>query len=318
MTSSILIAGATGNTGRAVARTLPKLLQSNKSLNGSRIIALTRSSSSPVAHELAKIPGVEVIEQNWVEITADWLREHEVTRAFIACHNEPNQFAEESTFYLNALSASVKYVVRISTTAANLRPDCPAYYPRQHWAIEALLDSPEFNNLQWTSLQPNIFSPLIMSLAVEFIKKYRKTGEQDTLRLILSEDAPVGIIDPDEIGVIAAHLLAQDDTSVHNKAKYILNGPEDITGRQIVGMIERHIGAPVKDVSYEDVSFIDMLYEHQYAAIKQSKNVIYSIKRAPETAWEGKCSTSTTSKEILEIAAPKRTPADVLETLLDE
>jgi hypothetical protein len=83
-------------------------------------------------------------------------------------------------------------------------------------------------------------------------------------------------------------------------------------------MIERHIGAPVKDVRYEDVSFIDMLYEHQYAASKQSKNVIYSIKRAPETAWEGKCSSSTTSKEILEIAAPKRTPADVLETLLDE
>ena len=158
MTPSILIVGATGNTGRAVARTLPKLLQSNGTLTGNRIIALTRSSSSPVAHDLARLPGVEVIEQNWVEITADWLREHEVARAFIASHNEPNQFAEESTFYFNALSAGVKYVVRISTTGVNVRPDCPAYYPRQHWAVEVLLDSPEFKNLQWTSLQPNIFS----------------------------------------------------------------------------------------------------------------------------------------------------------------
>ncbi|PLB42580.1 NmrA-like family protein [Aspergillus candidus] len=316
MTSSILIVGATGNTGRAVTQTLPKLLQSSSTLSGYRIIALTRSSTSPVAQELAKLPGVEVIEQNWVEITVDWLREHQVARAFIASHNEPNQFAEESTFHLNALNAGVKYVVRISTTAANVRPDCPAYYPRQHWAIEALLDSPEFNNLQWTSLQPNIFSPLIMASAAELIKKYRKTGEQDRLRLMLSEDAPVGLIDPDEVGIFAAHLLAQDDTSVHNKAKYVLNGPEDITGKQIVDMIEQHIGVPVTDVSYKDVSFIDMLYEYQYAATKQSKNVIYSIKWAPETAWEGKCSASTSSKEFLELSAPKRTPADVLKSLL--
>ena len=318
MTPSILIVGATGNTGRAVAQTLPTLLKSSSTLSGHRIIALTRSSSSPVAQELAKLPGVEVIEQNWVEVTADWLREHQVARAFIAPHNEPNQFAEESTFHVNALNAGVNYVVRISTTAANVRPDCPVYYPRQHWAIETLLGSPEFNNLQWTSLQPNVFTPLIMSPAAEFIKKYRKTGEQDTLRLMLSEDAPVGIIDPNEIGVIAAHLLSQDDTSVHNKAKYVLNGPVDITGKQIVDMIEQHIGTPIKDVRYKDLSLIDMLYEYQYAATKQSKNVIYSIKRAPETAWEGKCSTSTTSKEILQLAAPKITPADALKTLLRE
>ncbi|KAE8384097.1 hypothetical protein BDV23DRAFT_167546 [Aspergillus alliaceus] len=317
MTPSILIAGATGNTGRAVVQTLPTLLQSSSTLSGYRVIALTRTSSSPVARELAKLPGVEVIEQNWVEITADWLREHQVARAFIASQPEPNQFAEESTFHLNALNAGVKYVVRISTTAANVRPDCPAYYPRQHWAIEALLGSPEFDNLQWTSLQPNIFSTFIMSPAAEFIKKYRKTGEQDTLRLLLSEDAPIGIIDSDEVGVIAAHLLSQDDTSAHNKSKYVLNGPEDITGMRIVAMVEQHIDTPVKDVSFKDLSFIDMVYEDKYAATKQSKNVIYSIKQAAGPAWEGKCSTSTTSKEILKLYAPKRTPADTLKALLE-
>ncbi|KAB8227140.1 SDR family oxidoreductase [Aspergillus alliaceus] len=317
MTPSILIAGATGNTGRAVVQTLPTLLQSSSTLSGYRVIALTRTSSSPVARELAKLPGVEVIEQNWVEITADWLREHQVARAFIASQPEPNQFAQESTFHLNALNAGVKYVVRISTTAANVRPDCPAYYPRQHWAIEALLGSPEFDNLQWTSLQPNIFSTFIMSPAAEFIKKYRKTGEQDTLRLLLSEDAPIGIIDSDEVGVIAAHLLSQDDTSAHNKSKYVLNGPEDITGMRIVAMVEQHIDTPVKDVSFKDLSFIDMVYEDKYAATKQSKNVIYSIKQAAGPAWEGKCSTSTTSKEILKLYAPKRTPADTLKALLE-
>jgi hypothetical protein len=55
MTPSILIVGATGNTGRGVVRTLPNLLQSSSSLTGSCIIALTRSASSPVA-SLPKYP----------------------------------------------------------------------------------------------------------------------------------------------------------------------------------------------------------------------------------------------------------------------
>lgn len=318
MAPTILIVGATGNTGRSVAETLPKLLKTSHLLSGHRVIALTRSMDSPVAQQLAKLSGVEVIVKNWVEITPDWLREHQVVRAFIASHNEPNQFAEESTFFLAALRAGVKYVVRISTTAANVRSDCNAYYARTHWAIETLLSSPEFAGLQWTSLQPNVFSPLYLSTAAELIKQYRKTGKQDPLRLMASKDAPVGIIDPTEVGVFAAHLLSDGNPTVHNKARYVLNGPEDITGKQIVDMVEQYIGVQVEEVIYKDVSFIDFLYEHQYAATHQSKNVILSIKHAPETAWEGQCTASTTSKEVLELAAPKHTPADVLKSLLEE
>ncbi|KAJ5858661.1 hypothetical protein N7534_003938 [Penicillium rubens] len=318
MSPTILIVGATGNTGQAVAETLPRLLQSSNALSGHRVIALTRSMKSPVAQKLAKLPGVEVIEQNWVEITSDWLCEHQVTRAFIASHNEPNHFAEESTFHIAALNAGVEYVVRISTTAANVRPDYPAYYPRAHWAIEALLSSPEFANLQWTSLQPNVFSGFYFSSAVELIKQYRKTGKQETLKLLASEDAPVGVIDPYEVGVFAARLLSQEEVSVHNKAKYVLNGPEDVTGRQIVKMVEQYIGTQVDHVSYKDMSFLDLLYEHKFAPTGQSKNVILSIRHAPETAWEGKCTASTTSKEVLELAAPKVTPAEMLKGLLEE
>ncbi|KAJ5142344.1 hypothetical protein N7526_003339 [Penicillium atrosanguineum] len=288
MAPSILIVGATGNTGRSVAKTLPKLLNSSNTLSGYRLIALTRSLESPAARQLAELPGVEVVEKNWVEITSDWLREHEVARAFIAAHNEPNQFAEESTFHVAALNAGIKYVVRISTTAANVRPDCQAYYPRQHWAIEQLLDSPEFSGLQWTSLQPNVFSPFYLSTAAELIKKYRETGKQDTLRLMASRDAPVGIIDPDEVGVFAAHLLSQDDPTVHNHAKYVLNGPEDITGQQTVDLVEQHIGTQIKEVIYKDVSFVDMLYEFKFAPTGQSKNVVLSIKNAPRDCVGGK------------------------------
>ncbi|KAI9044966.1 NAD(P)-binding protein [Aspergillus affinis] len=318
MAPTILIAGATGNTGRSVVETLPKLLESSSTLSDHRVIALTRSLDGPVAREFTKLPGVEVIEQNWVEITADWLREHNVTRAFIAPHHKPNQFAEESTFHHAALKAGVKYVIRISTTAANVRPDCNAYYPRSHWAIEALLDSPEFSALQWTSLQPNVFSQLWLYSAAEMIKNFRKTRKQSTLRLLATEDAPIGIIDPAEVGIFAAHLLAQDDTVAHNKARYVLNGPKDLTGAQIVDLVEQHIGTRVEDVSFKDISLIQSHVDLRLAGTNESRNVVSSIKNALETCWEGKCSVSTTSEEVLALAAPKRTPAEALEDMLKE
>ncbi|KAI0431955.1 hypothetical protein F5Y09DRAFT_303486 [Xylaria sp. FL1042] len=314
MAPTILIAGATGNTGRAVVETLSGLLGKSSVLSGHRIIALTRSSNGLVAQKLAKLPGVEVVEQNWVEITSEWLRKNEVIRAFIASPPTIGQFIYESTFLVAALEADVKYVVRISTFAPNVRPDAVPFYARAHWAIEALLGTPEFERLQWTSLQPNSFSPLYLTAAAEFIKQYRRTGKQDTLRLIGSADAPVGIIDPDEIGVLAALLLAQQDPTPHNKGKYVVNGPEDLSGSQIVKMVEDHIGAKVEDVSFKDLSFVEVYAAHS----PEPKHIVMSIRASAKYQWEGFGSASTTSKQVLELAAPKSTPADVLKRLLEE
>lgn len=315
MAPTILVVGATGNTGRGVVEALPQLIQDNPALRNHRILALTRSASSDSAKQIAQLPGVEIAEQNWVEITAEWLQKHEVVRAFIASHNEPKHFAEEGQFHIEALRAGVKYVVRISTTAANVTPSFYAYYPRSHWAIETMLEQPDFEALHWTSLQPNIFTTMVMSPAAEFIKKFRETGQQDTLRLIFDENVGSAPIEPTEIGVFAAHLLTEQDTTKHNKAKYTLNGPEDISGSQIVAMVEKYIGEKVKDVNFKDVTFIDQWADSQ---TKESKNIIRSIKAAPQTAWDGKVTASTTSKEVLDISPPKRTPAQVLKTLLGQ
>lgn len=84
MVPTNLIVGSTGNSGRSVVETLSSSFNSSDTLSGYRILALTRSINSEAAQKLAKLPGVEALEQNWVDITADWLREHEVVRVFIA------------------------------------------------------------------------------------------------------------------------------------------------------------------------------------------------------------------------------------------
>ncbi|GLA28534.1 hypothetical protein AnigIFM63326_006113 [Aspergillus niger] len=317
MAPSILIAGATGNTGRSTTETLSNLLQAPSSpLANHRILALTRSTTSSVAQHLASLPGVEVIEQSWTEITPEWLLAHKVVRAFIAPHNKPSQFADESTFHLSLRDAGVKYVVRISTTAAHVRPDSIAYYPRAHWGIEALLGAMEFENLHWTSLQPNVFQMFFFS-AAQFIKEFREMGQQGTLRLLGSKDSPVGVIDSDEVGVVAANLLAQADTIKHNRKKYVLNGPEEITGEGVLRLVENSIGVPVENVSYQDLSWLDGLLEAEYMGPGISRNVVLSMKRAAEKAWDGRFSTVPTSQEVLELYAPRRTPEEMLETLLE-
>ncbi|KAI8654530.1 NmrA domain-containing protein [Fusarium keratoplasticum] len=313
MSPTILIAGATGNTGRNTTETLSRFIDSKSFLSGYKILALTRSANGDAAKQLSKLPNVEVVEMAWTEVTADWLRKNNVVRAFIASHVLPTQFSEESTFHVAALKAGVKYVVRISTTAANVRPDSLAYYSRTHWAIESLLASPEFSAMQWTSLQPNAFTPLFLNTGVQFVKDFRETGKQGILRLMSNEDAPVAPIDANEVGAIAAHLLAEEDPSRHNKAKYVLNGPEDITGKQVVELVEQAIGTKVENVVYKDTSFIDHMV---MAAPSEFQSIMKSIVHSLDASWEGKCSTSTTSKEMLELDLLKLTPAEAFKAFI--
>lgn len=225
MVPTILVAGATGNTARGVVETLPSLISKSKDISEYRILAISRSLKGATAQQLSRVQGVEWKEQNWVDITDDWLCEHEVVRVFIASHTEPTQFAEESHFLVNCLRAGVKYLVRISTTDPNVVPDTVIYYPRAHWALEMMLSQPEFRALQWTSLRPNGFFNTFSGSAVPFIQQYRQNEKQSTLRIPINEDTPTGLIDPYDVGIAAAHLLALDDVSQHNGKKYVLNGP---------------------------------------------------------------------------------------------
>ncbi|KAI7671107.1 hypothetical protein KC319_g5660, partial [Hortaea werneckii] len=104
-----------------------------------------------------------------------------------------------------------------------------------------------------------------------------------------------------------------EDSAPHNGKRYVVNGPEDITGEQVTKLVEHYLGEPVKDARYADLSMIDD-YAGQYPG---SKNLIRSVQYAPVTSWEGKAKAETTSKEVLELYAPKRTVSDVLGQMID-
>ncbi|KAG1316305.1 hypothetical protein G6F62_013594 [Rhizopus arrhizus] len=213
------------------------------------------------------------------------------------------------------LQAGVKYVVKLSTSSDRVSPSSQIFYGRAHWALENQLSQPEFKSLQWTSLQANLFTSILIDSMVDWIKQYQKTGSQGVLKTVLAADVPVGVIDPEEVGKIGAHLLALDDPTPHNRARYILSGPEDITGRRLVETVEQYAGVKVQDVEYKDVSWV----KHLNTAGGCPEKYFPSFFASCEVLWQDKCSLSATptSKEIIELSPPKHTIADVLKAIME-
>ena len=292
---------------------LSRVFDYSETYRGWQIIALTRSVGSAAAQALFKLPRVQMLEKDWTLIDAEWLREHNVVRAFIASHNGASAFANESLLLTAMLEAGVKYVVRISTTPANIGPATGVHYARTHWAIENLLSQPEFENLQWSSLQPNVFPATVLGSAVTWFQKYRETGKQEPSLTMFSADAPVALIDGGEVGKIAAILLTQEDIAPHNRARYRLNGPQDVTGRELVALVEGLAGVKIDEAHFQDMSFFDGLAKAGFPL-----NIVASLRNAAEPALDGRCSSEAmpTSKEIMGLAAPTVTPAKAFEAML--
>jgi uncharacterized protein YbjT (DUF2867 family) len=310
---AFLIVGATGNTGGGVVKTLASLLPQNDHFSAYRIIALTRDANGSTAKELAKIDTVEIIEKDWTYIDAAWLQQHQVERLFIASHNGVTHFTDETLLLTRALEAGIKYLVRISTTRGNVSATTQVFYGRNHWAIENLLSQPEFDDMKWTSLQPNGFTSLPIYGAVNWIKTFKETGKKERLDIIFDENAGVALVDPEEVGIIAAHLLAETDITPHAGQRYVIVGPSNISGKEIVKAVERHAGTTVDDVVYRDTGFVENLAGPIYPDY-----LLSSLALAPRSGYEGGSSIeqSPTSPEVMKLYAPRKSAADALESAL--
>ncbi|CAF0876499.1 unnamed protein product [Adineta steineri] len=151
---SILVVGATGNTGSSVVKHLSELISNSSSSSLDQqpwqIIALTRDANSTASKQLSQLDHVEVKEKDWTTIDSTWLIETKISRVYLAPHNLPHQFNDESKFIVECKLAKINYLVKLSTNIHYVTPDNPVYYGRAHWAAEHLLEQNEFKQLNWT------------------------------------------------------------------------------------------------------------------------------------------------------------------------
>lgn len=307
---SFLVVGATGNTGGAVLQYLTEVLPQSDRFSKYRIIGLTRDTNGSKAQELAKLPRVEMIAKDWTLINPDWLREHEVERLYIAPHNGVSHFTDESLFFNYALEAGVKYAVKLSTTTTNIGPTTPVYYARNHWAVETMLEQPEFNALQWTSLQPNIFISMFTEPAKDWISTYKKDGTKKSYQMIPDADAVNAPIDPIEVGIIAGKLLALEDVTPHASQKYCLNGPQNASGKDMIAVVEKHAGTTVDNVTYRSTYFIDLARE-----AGTPENVLASFATAAKNSHRSQSSVENmpTSPAVFKLHTIRNGVLDTLE-----
>jgi uncharacterized protein YbjT (DUF2867 family) len=310
---SFLVVGATGNTGGAVLQHLAEVLPQSDKFSKYRIIGLTRDTNGTKAQELEKLPRVEMIAKDWTLIDSDWLREYEVERLYIASHIGVSAFTDESLFFNYALEAGVKYAVKLSTTATNVRPTTPVYYARNHWAVEKMLEQPEFNALQWTSLQPNVFISTLAGPARDWISTYKKDGTKKPYQMIPDADAVIAPIDSNEVGVIAGKLLALEDVTPHASRKYCLNGPQNASGKDIIKVVEKCAGTTVDNVTYRSTFIVDFARK-----AGTPENVLGPLGKAVKTRPkdEGSVENMPTSAAVFQLHTIKNGVLDTLEKQL--
>lgn len=134
------------------------------------------------------------------------------------------------------------------------------------------------------------------------------------LELMLGENKRVPAIDPNEVGIFAAHLLASDDLSLYDRKKLVLVGPKAVSGREVVDLVEKHAGTKVDEVVFNSVLILDYLDETKYP-----KNMLSAMRHAIRLAFaDGNeaVTSKTTSKEVLGLYAPRNSAADLLEESL--
>ncbi|UKZ50046.1 hypothetical protein TrVGV298_004301 [Trichoderma virens] len=173
----------------------------------------------------------------------------------------------------------------------------------------------EVEELQWTSPQPNFLTPYWFYPAVGWIVEYKQTGEQVVLPVFSSEEFPAKLTHPEDISTFATHLLALDDVSPHNHGKYILHGPENFAGRDIVKMVADYIGAKVENVKYSAMD----VYFNALRSMCIPDNVLPAMFTTVGVLWAGRCARDyrPISKEVTALAPPKTTAAQVLKAMVE-
>jgi uncharacterized protein YbjT (DUF2867 family) len=220
----IMLTGATGTTGRRVARRLTKW--------GYRFTAMVRDPDK--ASDL-KSSNVELIKGDFGKPDSLKRAMEGVEHAFLLPPSTENQFKLERNFIDAAKEAGVKYLVKYSAIGAN--PDSPSRLLRWHGEAENYLAQ---SGIRHSIVRPNIFMQNFTNLYARQIREKREIS-------FPFGDAKCGWVDVRDIGRLIAKILTENG---HQNSVLIVTGPESLNCKDIAGIFSHAVG---KKVEYVDV-----------------------------------------------------------------
>lgn len=223
----ILVTGATGKTGGAVAEELAK--------HNIPVRVLVRNADKAAA---LKDMGAEIAVGDMADKDAVSAALEGVEKAVLIMANGEQQLVMENQFTDCAVAAGVKHLVKLSSMES--QPGTTKPIPAMHVASE---DHIRASGLAWTMVRPTFFTQNFLS-AVKSIKE----NNQINLALGNAVVAPTDIRDVAEV----IRVVLTDDA--HLNKSYDLTGPDALSLAQAAEKFSNVLG---REVSYVPQSVDD-------------------------------------------------------------
>jgi uncharacterized protein YbjT (DUF2867 family) len=223
---TVLVTGATGDTGRA---TVEPLLERGRHV---RALAHRRDARSNRLQEL----GAEVVFGDFLDLDAIRAALQGVQRAYFCYPIRPGIIQATTYFAQAAKEAGIDGVGNMSMVPA--RANAKSHAMGDHWLAEGVFD---WSGLTVAHLRPTLFAEWLLYLAPMI-----RAG---LLHVPFGPGRHAPIAAEDQVRVIVGIL---EDPASHRGKIYPLYGPVEFTHQEIAQVLSRVLG---KDVQYKQVSF---------------------------------------------------------------
>ncbi len=228
----ILLTGATGKTGGAVATQLAE--------KGVACRALVRDAGK--AAPLAEL-GIELVIGDFADEAALGQALSDVDSAVLILPNSEQQATLEKRFIDAASKAGVGHVVKLSSMEATADTGSPI--PAMHYQVECHLKE---SGLDWTMVRPNFFMQNLLSSAGTI-------KEQGRFFLPMG-DGKTGMSDIRDIAAVIAEVLT---ATGHRNKSYEVTGPELLSFHDVAGRFSEVLGTTVSYVDMPADAYREML-----------------------------------------------------------
>ncbi|MCP4542874.1 MAG: SDR family oxidoreductase [Chloroflexi bacterium] len=215
----IVLTGATGNTGRVIAKELGR--------RGVPFVAMARNETSRA--QLAT-QGIETVLGDFYDPPSMVRALEGAKKAYLVCSPDHLLVPRETAFITVAKQAGVRHIVKCSAYLAGV--DAETRILRSHGIIErALLDS----GLDYTIIRPHGFMQTFTLASWDLLQK---------VGVITFPGGSGGLpfVDVRDVATVGVKALTEPG---HTGKVYDVTGPETLTFYQMAEILERVLGRPV-------------------------------------------------------------------------
>lgn len=234
MTGTVLVTGATGNTGGPLVELL--------SQRDAPVRVMVRSEAARERFAAMPVEAVVADFDDPDEVAAALTG---VARAYLVTPSSEKAQAQQERFAELAAQAGVEHLVKLSQLGAD--ESSPVRFLRYHAAVERRIRE---LGLEFTFLRPNLYFQGLLVLSGPIREQSRFFAPIG--------DARVSAVDTRDIAAVAAAALTEPG---HTGATYTLTGPAAITHAEIADAIGDAVGREVTFVDVPPDAFAESLRE---------------------------------------------------------